>query len=100
MEDDEKERSALATQYHELKEKRHANLNKGFEEFINSLKVRAVLKSSQICEDEAYKSGEYDEIDEKVCIRSRERVIQNSLIGILPDLTQQAVNFEQCMSEC
>ena len=56
--------------------------------------------TTQVCEQEAYKTGEYDEIDEKVCIRARERKIQNSLYKILPDLTQQALNYEQCMSEC
>jgi hypothetical protein len=56
--------------------------------------------TTQVCEQEAYKTGEYDEIDEKVCIRARERKIQNSLYKILPDLTQQALNYEQCMAEC
>lgn len=62
--------------------------------------MKAVQKTAAVCEEEAYKSGEYDEIDEKVCVRTRERVVQNILYKILPDLTQQAVNFEQCMAEC
>lgn len=59
------------SEYQELKEKRLKGLSKEFEEFIQFIKGKAVLKTVQLCEKEANKTGQYDEIDEKVCIRSR-----------------------------
>jgi hypothetical protein len=41
-----------------------------------------------------------DEIDEKVCLRTRLRAANHLLLSVLPELTQHANNYEQCLAEC
>ena len=41
-----------------------------------------------------------DEIDEKVCLRTRAKAANHLLMGVLPELTQLANNYEQCLQEC
>lgn len=41
-----------------------------------------------------------DEIDEKVCLRTRAKAANHLLMGVLPELTQHANNYEQCLQEC
>lgn len=76
------------------------DLNKEFEQFLKFVKAKAALKMVKVCDLEAHKTGQYDEIDEKVCIRNRERTVEQRLIQIMPELTKQALNYQQCMAEC
>jgi hypothetical protein len=41
-----------------------------------------------------------DEIDEKVCLKRRVKSANHLLLGVLPEITQHANNYEQCLQEC
>ncbi len=58
------------------------------------------MRNIETCRNTSYRDGEFDEIDEKVCLKRKEKEMNYTLLKILPELTQHAVNYEQCLEEC
>jgi hypothetical protein len=55
-----------------------------FEEYVNQLQRATALKAFNFCQDYASRKGEYDEIDEQVCLRDRKKLIEHRLTNLLP----------------
>lgn len=62
--------------------------------------MRVSQRDAEECERAAWRGGELDEIDEKVCLRRRARAANHLLMSVLPEITQHANNYEQCLQEC
>lgn len=57
-------------------------------------------RDAEECERQATRWGVIDEIDEKVCLKRRVKAANHLLLGVLPEITQHANNYEQCLQEC
>jgi hypothetical protein len=65
-----------------------------------SVKMKLSQRNAEACERQSTRGGEVDEIDEKVCLKSRAKAANHLLLSVIPELTQHANNYEQCLQEC
>ena len=79
MADQDKDKRKTVSEYQDLKENRTKNLVSDFDDYLHNLRRSAALKTVAYCLNYANRSGEYDEIDEQVCLRDRASVVDRKL---------------------